>query len=45
MKISPRKRFYHGSPVRIEQFDSSFMNKGTQALGSVSISVMTSKML
>lgn len=34
MKISPRKRFYHGSPVRIEQFDSSFMNKGAQALGS-----------
>lgn len=34
MKISPRKRFYHGSPVRIERFDTSFMNKGTQALGS-----------
>lgn len=33
MKISPRKRFYHGSPVKIIQFSVEFTNKGHDALG------------
>jgi len=34
MKINPRKPFYHGSPVCIEQFNTSFLNKGDQLLGA-----------